>query len=200
MLFAALFGAAASHAQGLKDPELLARYDELASARPDAPDAAFGFEAFAADYLAAAQSKDAPCLFGCSSGFSGDGPDYRGVGYREFLARADLVLLARKLDLPADAIEHLGAAAVLLRPQWELHASAKSDAVPDDQKRDLLIDNGWMSYEGCIGNFTYPQQLAKLLEYNAEQLRTQKTLSVSQSAKLGEIELALSQMSAENER
>lgn len=188
-----------AHAQDLKDPVLLARYDQLTSEGPGTEGMLAGFEAFATDYIEAALSAEAPCLFGCNSGFSGDGPDYTGAGYREFLARADLVLLARKLELPANALRHLERAKNLLEAQWNLHSIVRSSSESGDRKLNVLVYFGWTRYEGCSGLFPDPAELAVPLLHDIEQLRLQRPLLPDENQKLDYIDQALKKISAQNE-
>ena len=196
LLIAVLFGAATAHAQNLEDPALLARYMQLETAAWDTQGTAEAFDEFTAIYLAAAQATDHGCLFGCRSGFSGDSPDHSGAGYLEFLARTDLLSLAVKLSLTSQAVSQLSASVSLLRPQWELYSTVRSEAIPDDQKFDLLINSSWADYAGCTAVFTRPENLAESLVRELEKLRTDEALSEAQSSELDSIDQALAVMSA----
>jgi hypothetical protein len=189
-----LTSALSAHGQALRQPELLARYQKLI-AEFDRP----GFEEFESDYLAELGPEGDLCLFGCSSGFSGNGPNIAGDGYREFLIHADLVTLARTLQFPLAALDHLERATNLLQLHWESclvqEARAASDGGMDHDFHELA----WRDFAGSVAQITPPILPAMALRSEVEQLRYRGSLSTEDRQRLLLIDHALREMTAEND-
>lgn len=190
---AMLMATLSAHGQVLKQPELLSRYHQLI-AQFDRP----GFAAFEEDYLAELRAEGDPCLFGCSSGFSGNSPDVHGHGYREFLIRADLVALARMLHYPASALGNLERSTELLQAYHESYLSNELRAETDKGLDERFWDAAWKDYAGCVGTIIPPVLPATVLRGEVEQLRYRVSLSVEDKQRLKSIDLRIRKMTAEN--
>lgn len=192
---AAMLGAVLSaHGQALRQPELLARYQKLI-AEFDRP----GFAAFESDYLAELGPDGDSCLFGCNSGFSGDGSDIAGDGYREFLVHADLVTLARTLHFPSAALDHLERATSLLQMHWEFYMAEEIRAAADGGMDDDFHAIAWRDFAGCIGQVTPPILPAMALRSEVQQLRYRLSLSAEERQRLKLVDQALRKMAAEDD-
>ncbi|MEZ5954421.1 MAG: hypothetical protein R3C13_08980 [Hyphomonas sp.] len=191
---ATALGAGSAHAQFLKDPELLARYESLSGASAETADIDAALDAFAVDYLRTAKSEEARCLFGCNSGYSADGPDYTGPLYREFLAHADMVALATELQAPDVALRHLDRAGRLLSDQWKLQSILRTSSEPEDLVMDVMLNVGWLSYEGCSGRFEDPSRLVGPLLTDVEELKRQGSLAPAQIRELASVEQKLQEI------
>lgn len=188
-----------AEAQYLRDPDMLARYQELQEAEPSSADIVNGLEVFAGDYLKQAKSSDAPCLFGCNSGFAGNGPDYDGYGQRAFLAHSDVATLANKLGQTDLAIRHLSDAVDLLSSQASLQAILETSPESNDVKLDVHLYFSWSRFHGCVGVTQSPAELAGLLTIEVGRLRQMNGLTTSQESRLDWLEAKLSDMEHDDE-
>lgn len=191
---AMLATALTAHAQALKQPELLARQHQLIAGF-DRP----GFASFEKDYLAALGPDGDRCLFGCNSGFSGDSPDVSGNGYREFLAHADLATLARKLEHPTDALDHLEQASNLLQMFSESYTAAKVQERSGAPRGEYLWNTAWMDFSGCVGVMTPPVIHATALRAEVQQLKRRGGFSETDTERLTSIDQMLRKMTEEND-
>lgn len=191
--------ACAAEAQYLRDPDMLARYQELQEAAIDGADVVEEFELFVSDYLEQAKSSDALCLFGCNSGFAGNGPDYTGYGQRAFLAHSDVATLANKLGQTDLAIRHLSDAVGLLSSQASLQAILDTSPESNDVKLDVHLYSSWRRIHGCVGVTQSPAELAGLLNIEVGRLRQVNGLTTSQESRLNWLEAKLSDMEHDDE-
>lgn len=183
-----------AHGQALRQPELLARHYQLI-AEFDRP----GFAAFESDYLAAVGPNGDRCLFGCNSGYPGNAPDVAGEGYREYLAHADLVTLARMLYFSSNALDHLERSTSLLQGHWESYLAEESRAATGNGSGADFYRRAWKDYEGCIARITPPVLLASELRSEVEQLKYRGSLSAEDRQRLAAIDKVLRKITAEDE-
>jgi hypothetical protein len=194
IVLAAIMPAYATSAQVVSDPDFLARYDALEMAGTGSDGVRDQFEKFASDYIAAAQTAGHVCLFGCAAGFSGSGPNRTGAGHREFLAQMDLTLLARKLELPSEAIDHLTEAERLLQARL---TSQQSLSDGSELKEITSFANDWLSFEGCIATTQPVSGLAWLLLIDVEHLEKQ-SLTPNERLRLRQLRQRLEALSKES--
>ena len=191
---AMLATALSAHGQALRQPELLSRYHQLI-AEFDRP----GFAAFENDYLSELGPQGDPCLFGCNSGFSGNSPDVDGVGYREFLVRADLVSLARMLHYPASALDNLERSTELLQTYYESYPANDPYAESSTGLDERFWDVAWKDYGSSGGTIIPPVLPAAVLRGEVQQLRYRVSLSREDRQRLSLIDQTLRKMTAEND-
>lgn len=184
----------AAHGQALRQPELLARYHRLI-AEFDRP----GFAEFEKDYLAQLGPEGDPCLFGCNSGFSGNSPDVHGVGYREFLARSDLIALARMLHYPASALDNLERSTELLQMYHEPYLANDPFSESSPRLDEHFFDIAWKDYVGSVSTIIPPILHAAVLRGEVQQLKYRVSLSREDRQRLKMIDEMLRKMTADDD-
>lgn len=189
-----LAAALSAHGQALRQPELLGRYQRLIAEFDRA-----GFAAFESDYLAELGPDGDPCLFGCNSGFSGTSPDVEGDGYREYLVRSDLAMLARTLHFSTAALDHLERSTSLLQAYRDSYLAEEARAALKRDMNDSFYDRAWRDYAGCVGQVTPPVLPAAALRSEVEYLRYRGSLSADERKRLNAVDQVLREMTSEDD-
>lgn len=186
--------ALSAYGQALRQPELLSRYHHLIAEFDRS-----GFVAFEKDYLAELGPNGDPCLFGCNSGFSGNSPDVHGDGYREFLIRTDIVVLARMLHYPASALDNLERSTNLLLTYHKSYLENDPYGGSSAGLDERFWDAAWKDYAGCVGTLIPPVLHAAVLRGEVQQLKYRFSLSPEDKQRLSLIDQTLREMYGEND-